>query len=47
MSTIAGTSPATRNSLLRLCVIDGLIIGAADAIIYHWFITSGLSRIKI
>lgn len=42
MSTIASTSPASRNSLLRLSVIAGLIIGFADAIIYHWFVTSVL-----
>ena len=40
MSTIATTAPTTRNSLLRSSVIAGLIIGAADEIIYHWFITS-------
>ena len=40
MSTIATTVPTTRNSLLRSSVIAGLIIGAADEIIYHWFITS-------
>ncbi len=42
MSTIASTSPATRNSLLRLSVIAGLIIGFADEIIYHWFVTGVL-----
>jgi hypothetical protein len=42
MSTIASTSPATRNSLLRSSVIGGLIIGTADLIIYHWLITSVL-----
>ena len=43
MSTIANTSPTTGNSLLRLSVIGGLIIGTADAIIYHWFVSSVLS----
>ena len=42
MSTIASTSPADRNSLLRSSVIGGLIIGTADAIIYHWFVSSVL-----
>ena len=40
MTTITSSSPATSNSLLRSSVIAGLIIGAADEIIYHWFITS-------
>ena len=47
MSTIAGTSPTTRNSLLRLSVIAGLIIGTADVIIYHWFITSVLGGVPL
>ena len=42
MSTIASTSPVDRNSLLRSSVIGGLIIGTADAIIYHWFVSSVL-----
>ena len=33
MSTIAGTSPSSRNSLLRLSVISGLIIGALHVIV--------------
>lgn len=33
MSTIASTSPTTRNSLLRLSVIGGLIIGTLHVII--------------
>ena len=41
-TTIANTSPTTSNSLLRSSVIGGLIIGTADAIIYHWFVTSVL-----
>jgi uncharacterized membrane protein YagU involved in acid resistance len=40
MSTIVSISYAERRSLLRLIVLGGLIIGAADAVIYHWFITS-------
>ena len=47
MSTIASTSPATRNSLLRLSVITGLIIGTADVIIYHWFVTNVLGGIPL
>jgi hypothetical protein len=47
MSTIASTSRATRNSLLRLSVIAGLIIGAADEIIYHWFVTSVLGGVPL
>jgi hypothetical protein len=42
MSTIAGTFTSHRISLLRSSVIGGLIIGTADAIIYHWIITSVL-----
>jgi hypothetical protein len=42
MSTIASTSPTIHNSLLRLSVIAGLIIGFADEIIYHWFVTGVL-----
>ena len=47
MSTIATTSLTTRNSLLRLSVIGGLIIGFADAIIYHWFVTSVLGGVPL
>jgi hypothetical protein len=47
MSTIASTSPTTRNSLLRFSVIAGLIIGSTDAIIYHWFITSVLGGVPL
>jgi len=42
MSTIAGTSPTTRNSLLRLSVIAGLICGAVNVITYHWFVVGVL-----
>ena len=47
MSTIAATSPATRNSLLRLSVIAGLIIGFADEIIYHWFVQNVLGGVSL
>jgi hypothetical protein len=42
MSTITSTSTSHvhRNSLLRSIVLGGLIIGIADAIIYHWFVSS-------
>ena len=42
MSTIALTSTSKSNSLLRQIALGGLIIGTADAIIYHWFVTSVL-----
>jgi hypothetical protein len=42
MSAIASTSPSIRNSLLRQIALGGLIIGTADAIIYHWFVSSVL-----
>jgi len=47
MSTIASTSPATRNSLLRLSLIAGLIIGFADAVIYHWFVQNVLGGVPL
>jgi hypothetical protein len=47
MSTIANTSSTTRNSSLRLSVIVGLIIGFADAIIYHWFVQNVLGRVPL
>ena len=47
MSTIASTFPNGRNSLLRSSVIAGLIIGTADVIIYHWFVTSVLGGIPL
>jgi hypothetical protein len=40
MTTIASSSPITRNSLLRPIALGGLIIGTADAIIYHWLVSS-------
>ena len=42
MSTVATTAPTSRNSLLRLSVATGLIIGAADMIIYNWLVVSVL-----
>ena len=47
MSTIASTSSSTRNSLLRLSVIAGLISGFVDEIIYHWFFTSVLGGVPL
>ena len=47
MSTIASTSPTTRNSLLRSSVIAGLIIGFADAIVYHWFVQNILGGVPL
>ena len=42
MSTIASTSLSNRNSLLRPIALGGLIVGTADAIIYHWIVSSVL-----
>jgi uncharacterized membrane protein YagU involved in acid resistance len=42
MSAIASKSPSNRNSILRPIALGGLIIGTADAIIYHWFVSSVL-----
>jgi uncharacterized membrane protein YagU involved in acid resistance len=44
MSTITSTSTThiRRHLLLRSIVLGGLIIGIADAIIYHWFVLSVL-----
>ena len=47
MSTIATTSPTTRNSLLRLSVIGGFICGTADVIIYHWFVQNVLGGVPL
>jgi hypothetical protein len=47
MSTIASTFSTGRNSLLRSSVIAGLIIGTADVIIYHWFVTSVLGGVPL
>ena len=40
-------SPTTRNSLLRLSVIAGLICGAVDVIIVHWFIQNILGEVPL
>jgi hypothetical protein len=47
MATIASTSSSIRNSLLRSILIGGLIIGTANAIIFHWFVTSVLGGIPL
>ena|SRR5690349_3060037 len=47
MSTVAATSPASRNSLLRLSVVTGLIISTADMIIYNWLVVSILFGIPL
>ena len=44
MSTIAGTSLTNRNSLLRLSVIGGLILGMLHLIIQSWFVFSLLEK---
>lgn len=44
MTTIASTSPASRNSLLRLSVIGGLILGTLHLIIQSWFVFSILEK---
>ena len=40
--TSTSTSHIHRHSLLRSIVLGGLIIGIADAIVYHWFVSSVL-----
>lgn len=40
MSTMAGKLFDTRNSLPRSIVLGGLTIGIADAIVYHWIVSS-------
>ena len=47
MSTIASTALTNHNSLLRLSVIGGLICGAVDVIIYHWFVQSVLGGVPL
>ena len=47
MSTITSTFSTTRNSLLRLSVIAGLICGAVDVIIFHWFIQNVLGGVPL
>jgi len=44
MSTIASTSPTTRDSLLRLSVIGGLILGMLHLIIQSWLVFSILEK---
>jgi hypothetical protein len=44
MSTIASTSPTTRNSLLRLSVIGGWILGMLHLILQSWFVYSLLEK---
>jgi hypothetical protein len=47
MATITSTSPTIRNSLLRSSVTVGLIIGLADAVIYHWFVQNVLGGVPL
>ena len=47
MSTIARTFSNSRNSLLRLSVIAGLIIGFADEIVYHWFVQNVIGGVPL
>ena len=42
MATTSSIALTTRNSLVRPIVLGGLIIGIADAIIYHWLVSSVL-----
>ena len=42
MSTIESTASTNQYSLFRSIALGGLIIGTADAIIYHWFVSSVL-----
>ena len=42
MSAIASTSSSIRNSVFRPIVVGGLIIGTADTVLYHWFVSSVL-----
>jgi hypothetical protein len=44
MSAIASTSLTNRNSLLRLSVIGGLILGMLHLIIQSWFVFSFLGK---
>ena len=39
MSVITSTSSNIRSSILRPIALGGLIIGTADVIIYHWFVS--------
>jgi hypothetical protein len=40
MSAVAGKLLNTHNSLRRSIVLGGLMIGIADAIVYHWIISN-------
>lgn len=40
MSAIASNSLDSRSPLFRSIALGGLIVGVADAIIYHWFISN-------
>jgi hypothetical protein len=40
MSAIAGKSLDTRSSLFRSIVLGGVMVGIADAIVYHWLVSS-------
>ena len=42
MSAFAVPSTRSRTSLLRPIALGGLIVGTADAIIYHWLVSSVL-----
>ena len=42
MATTSSLSLTARNSLLRPIALGAMIIGTADAIIYHWFVSSVL-----
>jgi hypothetical protein len=44
MSTIASTSPTTRDSFFRATVIGGLILGMLHLIIQSWFVFSFLEK---
>jgi hypothetical protein len=45
MTTSATASPAARNSLFRLSVITGLMIGTADMVLYNWLVMGVLGGV--
>jgi hypothetical protein len=47
MTTLVSKSLSNGNSFLRLSVIAGLIIGFADAILYHWFVQNVLGGVPL
>ena len=47
MSTTTVSPSTNKNSLLRLSVIAGLICGAGDVIIYHWFVQNVLGGVPL